>query len=196
MNRGEKLNEQELKLLDLLQNSKNDQGAREVRQNVPPTQVPLPGNEGKEQYYRGQRPGMDGQIPDNRDRRPFDDRDRNNRVPDWNGQQPIQNGMGTKFEKQQLPELAEQEEVRELQLEEQEPVVVGGNIDEMEEGMAFDPADMKDEDEEEEDEINDFELAREKAPENLNLAFPVVAADNNDDNKQPMPVPNRLNHVQ
>ena len=98
----------------------------------------------------------------------------------------VPGGMGTRrspSEKQQLPELAEQEEVKELQIEDQEPQgrvagvgVAGreGGGEDGDQGMdeqAFDPEEKKPGEEEEERDYN-FDQVQEKPVENLNLPVP------------------------
>ena len=84
-------------------------------------------------------------------------------------------------EKQQLPELAEQEEVRELQIEEQEQPrggreeKKGGGREEEDQGMgeqAFNPEDKKAVKEEEEGRDYGVDRVQAKPVENLNLPVP------------------------
>jgi hypothetical protein len=209
LSRGEKLNEHEQNILELLKNGpeQGDQkfdpwGARKVRQNP---YVSDGGRGGQSQQFpHGQPPAAKNFRP------PVEDR----RFPGYNpvggggrGMEPnlgrVPGGMGTRrspSEKQQLPELAEQEEVKELQIEDQEPhgglagVDVAGREEKKgggedgDQGMdeqAFDPEEKKPGEEEEERDYN-FDQVQEKPVENLNLPVPGGGQDG------AMPDPHRV----
>ena len=202
LGRGETLSQQELKMLDTIQREKMgdfeganfNPGGHEFKRNMPP-RFPAGGDyQPQSQRYLGDsyqatkrgmpserlgwgQHGMDhGQ----------------NRLPGGMGMRP---GAGPGTEKQQLPVLAEQEEVRELELEDVAELAAGrserrerpaddrgGEEDEGVDEQAFDPADVRGD--AEDGRQYESEQAEEKVPENLNLASPAV-------DKKQMPSPHR-----
>ncbi|CAI8002857.1 hypothetical protein GBAR_LOCUS3499 [Geodia barretti] len=199
LSRGELLNEHEKKILELLKNGPPEEGdqkfdtwgARNARQNPYVSDGGERGGKAQRfpQIPHGQPPAAQKFRP------PVGD----GRFPGYNpvggggrGMEPnlgrVPGGMGTKrssSEKQQLPELAEQEEVKELQIEDQEPQgrvagvgVAGreGGGEDGDQGMdeqAFDPEEKKPGEEEEEEERDyNFDQVQEKPVENLNLPVP------------------------
>ena len=199
--RGEKLSEKELRALTLLEGGHPQQGnqnldprgARDLRGNSPPN------DRQGEQFYKSHRSLGDYQE------RPLNHR----RLPGYDpqggmksepGRLPGGGGMGTRRdgEKQQLPELAEQEEVKELQVDEQDQGVVEkrgekgeGEDDQGVDEQAFDPAEKEGgekEEEEEEGREYDFDHVQDNPVENLNLPVP---GGGRDGGQPPMPHPQR-----
>ena len=208
LGRGEELSENELKVLKLLKEGSeeggnlkfNPRGAKNVRQYK---KFDDDGERGGKFYNSRRSPPIPQGRPLNQKvGLPAGGR----RAPGYNpnagrggmdsdpGGMRLRRGGG---EKQQLPELAEQEEVKELQLEEQEPAVErkreGEGEGEGDQGMdeqAFDPEE-RERKEKEEEEGRDYggEQVQEKPVENLNLPVPGGGGQNG--GQQPMPHPHR-----
>ena len=166
MARGEQINDQEMKLLEMLEKDQGDphvnEGANRYKNQAPLDQ----GNHRRSQFpVRGDQGGQGGfhlpkreQLPNgNRGQFSYPQHQQNKVGLDRRGRMEDRAhgrmGMGLDRgagEKQQLPELAEQEEVKELELEEQGEREKRG-WEEGDEGVdeqAFDPEQAKEGEEE------------------------------------------------
>ena len=163
MMRGEQLNDQEKKVLHLLEKDYGDPGqginkfknpSPRVNQGSKHSQAPSVSEQGGGFRQSQRLPGGGMQLPDNGNRAQFGYQATNQQ---WqrrvgggmeHGQEREHGGMGaglnTAGEKQQLPELADQEEVKALQLDEQELVHQGENEGKREGGGGADePKEVK-----------------------------------------------------